>query len=305
MRLCILSADDEKGVLDIHYKIMKQYGFEVHRTNRMPAIKEVLKKVDIDCIHLDILFDRDLKEPDWDRPTGLSTVGEIARSNRKIPIMVISGYIDEKAKDMAEKYGLTDLIYKWYSKPADYELVALDTIKAINELKYRYTRDAIVEQIRKEGIKDTELLEKALTKIPTIIHHIELKPRDLLDKIENMCYKMLATFEESDLILFKELIKSHLYDYFCTVSLNHLTLADHLATAVSRSEDENILRKDSIEFILDIIKKFEKDKICDDAIYETKRALEKNFKIHLGIRKGFDVNKYIEKIIGHDSVKGV
>ena len=304
MTPCILSADDDKEVLDYNRKIMKQYGFKVLRAKQLSRIKQVMEKDDIDCIHLDILFDRDLKEPDWDRPTGLSTMGEIARSNGKIPIMVISGYIDEKAKKMAKKYGLTDLIYKWYSKPADYELVALDTIKAINGLKYRYTRDAIVEQIRKEGIKDTGLLEKTLTEIATLKDHIELKPEYLLHSLENMCFKILATFEVSDLVFFKNLITSHLYDYFCTVSLNHLTLADHLATAVLRSKDENILKKDSIELILDILKKFRKAKIRDDEIYETKRALEGIFKIHLGLRKDTNVNEYL-KIIGHDLQKDV
>jgi len=305
MKLCILCADDEKEVLDYHSRIMKQYGFEVRRTTRLDRIKDALEKGDIDCIHLDILFHRELKEPDWDRPTGLSTMCEIARNNSKIPIMVISGYIDEKANEMAKKYGLTDLIYKWYSKPADYELVALDTIKAINELKYQYTRDAFVEQIRKEGIKDTELLERALTKIPTVIHHIELKPEHLLDKLENMSYKILGNFEVSDLGLFKELITSHLYDYFCTVSRNHLTLADYVVEFILLSEDKNILTKDAIKLISDILKKFRKVKLSGNEIDRAKRALEKTFKIQFENRIVYDVEEYIKKIIGHDSLKGL
>lgn len=49
---CILSADDQREILNYHGKIMKQYGFEVLPVNRLSRIKEMLEKGSIDCIHL-------------------------------------------------------------------------------------------------------------------------------------------------------------------------------------------------------------------------------------------------------------
>ena len=299
MRPCILSADDEKDALDYHRKIMKRYGFEVYQANQLPRIKETLGKNDIDCIHLDILFDPVLKEPDWDRPTGLSTMGEIARSNGKIPIMVISGYIDEKARAMAEKYGLTGLIYKWYPKPADYEMIALDTIKAINESKRKKAEKYVLKYINTTDEERKEKAAAALNFIPILPGFIELKPNYLLDKLENLSYKILGRFEPLDILNFRYIVKEHAYEYFENVSINHSVLAKRLVGAISRVSDEKLGTEPVFKSILEIIEKLRQEIINEDEVYEARVELEDILSVRLGgfrMKSPKDVKRYLEHI---------
>lgn len=298
MRLCILSADDEKEVLDYHRKIMKQYGFEVHQANRLPRIIKNLGKDEIDCIHLDILFDQNLKEPDWDKPNGLSTMGEIARSNRKIPIMVISAFIDEKAKEMAEKYGLTNLIYKWYPKPADYEMIALDTIKAINEFKLKKAENYVLKYINTTDEERRKKASAALNFICTLPVVIELKPNYLLDKLEDLSYKILANFDKLDILHFREIVEDHAYEYFKNVSLNHSDLAEHLVGAISEVSDENLGTELAFKLILMIIEKLRQEILSEEEVYEARVELEDILNVRLGFRMGSpeDVDRYLELV---------
>jgi len=298
MRPCILSADDEKEVLDYHRKIMKQYGFEVHQANRLPKIKETLGKNDIDCIHLDILFDRDLKEPDWTRPTGLSTMCEIARINGKIPIMVISGYIDDKAKDMAKEYGLAGLIYKWYPKPADYEMIALDTIKAINKSKLKKAEKYVLKYLNAPDKERKEKAAAALNFIPILPGFIELKPNYLLDKLENLSYKILGRFDPIDIIHFREIVKDHAYEYFKNVSLNHSVLAHRLVSAISNVSDESLGTESAFKLILAIVEKLRQEILSEDEVYEGRVELEDILNVRLGFRMKSpkDVDRYLELI---------
>jgi CheY-like chemotaxis protein len=298
MRPCILSADDEKEVLDCHRKIMKQYGFEVHRTTRLDRIKGALEKTDIDCIHLDILFDQDLKEPDWDRPNGLSTMGEIARRGGEIPIMVISGYIDEKAKKMAKKYGLTNLIYKWYPKPADYGMIALDTIKAINEFKLEKTKNHVIKYINTTDEERKEKAAAALNFIPILPGFIELKPNYLLDKLEDLSYKILGCFEPLDILHFREIVKEHAYEYFKDVSLNHSNLAEHLVGAISEVDEKNLGTEPAFKLILAIVEKLRQEILSEDEVYEVRVKLEDILNVRIGFRmkSSEDVDRYLELI---------
>ena len=299
MKPCILSADDEKEVVDYHQKIMKQYGFDVHRTTRLPGIQEALGKNDIDCIHLDILFDGDLKEPDWDRPNGLSTMGEISRSNRKIPIMVISGYIDDKAKDMAKVYGLTGLIYKWYPKPADYEMIALDTIKAINESKRKKAKNHFLEYMDTSDDEGKEKASAALNFVSILPPFIKLKPNYLLDKLENLSYKILGRFEPLDILNFRYIVKEHAYEYFENVSINHSVLAKRLVGAISRVSDEKLGTEPVFKSILEIIEKLRQEIINEDEVYEARVELEDILSVRLGgfrMKSPKDVKRYLEHI---------
>jgi len=297
MRPCILSADDEKEILDYHSKIMKYYGFEVRRATRLDSIKKTLEKADIDCIHLDILFDPDAKEPDWDKPNGLSTMGEIAGRGGDVPIMVISGYIDEKAKEMAEKYGLTDLIYKWYPKPADYGMIALDTIKAINEFKRKKAKDHVIKYMNTSDEKRKEKAIDALDIIP-IMEGVELKPNYLLDTLEGLSYKILGSFDPKDILRFREIVKEHAYEYFKDVSINHSDLAEHLVGAISEVSDENLGTESAFKLILTIIEKLRQEALCEEELYRARVDLEDILNVRLGFRmkSSEDVDRYLELI---------
>jgi len=286
MRPCILSADDEKEVLDYHSKIMKQYGFDVYPVNRLPRIKEVLEKVDIDCIHLDILFDPDLKEPDWDKPNGLSVMGEIVRESGEIPIMVISGYIDDKAKEMANEYGLTGLIYKWYPKPADYDMIALDTIKAINESKRKKAKKHFLEYMDTSDDERKEKASEALNFVSILPPFIKLKPNYLLDKLEDLSYKIMGRFDPLDISHFREIIKDHAYDYFENVSINHSVLAKRLVGAISRVSDEKLGIGPAFKSILSIVEKLRQEILSEDEVYEARVELEDILNVRLGSRMG-------------------
>ncbi len=298
MRPCILSADDEKEVLDNHRKIMKQYGFEVHQANQLPRIKKNLGKNDIDCIHLDIVFDQNLKEPDWDKPNGLSTMGEIARSNGKIPIMVISAYIDEKAREMAKKYGLTKLIYKWYPKPADYEVIALDTIKAINEFKLNKAKNHVIKYINTSDEERKEKAAGALDFIPILPEVIELKPDYLLDKLENLSYKILANFDPLDILHFKEIVNDHAYEYFKNVSINHSDLAEYLVGAISEVDDKILGTELAFKLMLAIVEKLRQEILKEEEVYFTRVEMEDTLNVRLGFNMGSpeNVDRYSELI---------
>jgi hypothetical protein len=271
-------------------------------------MKEPIEMNEIDCIHIDIRFNPNPNdtETDWDKPNGLKEVSEILHGRTDIPVMVISGFIDDVAKQKAVEYGISHIIYEWYPKSeASYELIALDTIKAINELKPRFTGDTILEQLMKEGIKISEEVEITLKKIPMEKQNIiKLKPAYILDSLEDMCYKIRGNFDEIDLKDFKKLITSHLYDYFCTASFNHFTLAEHVVEAISQTEEKNILTEDAIKLILDILKKFKKAKIGNGELENTKETLEGTFKIQLGII-ALNIDEYADIIVGHDASKGL
>ena len=311
---CILIVDDDKNDLQTNRKIMKRYEFFIRSTTRLNQMKEAIEKNEIDCIHTDILFKDNSKNNsnnsndtsvDWNKPNGLSEVSEVLDGRTDIPVMVISGFIDEEAKQKAEEYGISHIIYEWYPKGAvSYDLIALDTIKAINELKSQ-TGDTILEQLRKEGIKITGEVEGALKKITMEKKRvIKLKPAYILDSLENICHKILGNFDVIDLKNLKKLITSHLYDYFCTMSYNHFTLAEHVVEAISQTEEKNILTEDAVKLILDILKKLKRNKISDDEIENTKEALEEAFKIELGIL-ALDIDKYAEIIDDHDASNGL
>ena len=281
---CILSADDEKEVLHCHKEIMEQYGFVVRHTTRLDRIKEALEKDEIDCIHLDILFDRDLKEPDWDRPNGLSKMGEIAGRGEEVPIMVISGYIDDKAKKMAEKYGLTGLIYKWYSKPVDYEMIALDTIKVINDSKLKKTKDDLIKYINGLDEERKEKSSVALDFISILSGVIKLKPNYLLNKLEDMSYNILENFDPLNLLHFKEIVKEHAYEYFKNESLNHSDLAEYLVSAISGVSDEILGTEPAVKLILTIVEKLRQKRLNEEEVYEARVNLEDILNVRLGFR---------------------
>jgi CheY-like chemotaxis protein len=297
MRPCILSADDQKKALDNHIKIMRQYGFEVHGTTQLSGIKKILNKDDIDCIHLDVLFDQNLKEPDWDRPTGLSTMGEIARSNGKIPIMVISGYIDGKAKEMAEKYGLADLIYKWCPKPADYGMIALDTLKAINEFKLKEAKKYVIEYMNTNNNDRKEKARDALDIIP-ILKGVELKPNYLLDILQDLSFKILGSFDPLDIRHFREIVREHAYEYFKNVSLNHSDLAEHLTGAISEVDDKNLGTEPAFNLMLKIIKELRQKRLNEEEVYNARIDMEDTLNVKVGFNMDSpeNVDRYLELI---------
>lgn len=298
MRVCILNADDDKKVLGYHRKIMKQYGFEVHQVDRLPRIKQALERQDIDCIHLDIVFDQYLKEPDWDKPNGLSIMGEITRSNGKIPIIVISGYIDDKAREKAKEYGLIELIYKWYPKPADYGMIALDTIKAINESKRKKDKDHVIKYISTSDKERNEEAAAALNFLYTCRPFIELKPNHLLDKLEDLSYKVLASFDPSDVKHFKEIVNDHAYEYFKNVSINHSDLAENLVGAISEVADNNLGAEPAFKLILKIIEKLRQKRLSEEEVDNITDEMEDTLNVSLGFNMGSpeNVNRYVEHL---------
>jgi FixJ family two-component response regulator len=299
---CILNADDKKEILDSHRIIMKRYGFEVRYTARLKYMKKAVEADEIDCIHTDILFDSFADQPDWSKPNGLSEVSYILQGRSDIPVMVISAYIDAKAKQMAMEYGVSNAIYEWYSKPVDYDVIAFDTIKAINEKRCRYTKDMIVDYLRGLNIESIEKLESALTSMPPEkIEHIKLKPELLIDKLKRMCEKMLGdfknfgTFRSTDFNFFKALITSHMCDYFSTVSLKHFELANYFVDAISRSKEESLKTLTSFSLIMEILKKFRQNKITDEEISKIRDKMQEIFKIYLRY-PGYGVAKYKEML---------
>lgn len=277
---CILIADDEKETLNFHRIILKHYGFRIRSTTSLNKIKKIIATDDIDCVHLDIVFDLDASEPDWSKPNGISVISEILKGRLDIPVMVISAYLDAQVRQKAEEYGINDIIYKWYKKPVDYEVVALDTIKAINEFKFKNTKNAILDHVRKSNRDNDNSLEPTLSKLPIVKPEIKLRTQFLINKLEDLCYKILVNFELYDYKLFKELVLEHLHDYFCNISINHLALSTHLVTAISQVEEKNIMRTEAIETILNILEYFRKNNLSREEVYIAKDSMETT----LGIR---------------------
>lgn len=288
---CILIADDEKETLNFHRIILKHYGFRIRSTTSLNKIKKIIATDDIDCVHLDIVFDLDASEPDWSKPNGISVISEILKGRLDIPVMVISAYLDAQARQKAEEYGINDIIYKWYKKPVDYEVVALDTIKAINEFKFKNTKNAILDHVRKSNRDNDNSLEPTLSKLPIVKPEIKLRTQFLINKLEDLCYKILVNFELYDYKLFKELVLEHLHDYFCNISINHLALSTHLVTAISQVEEKNIMRTEAIETILNILEYFRKNNLSREEVYIAKDSMETT----LGIRFELAPTSFLEE----------
>lgn len=294
---CILSADDERESLNTHRSIMERYGFKVRHTTRLERMKKTIRANGIDSIHVDILFDPDAKQPDWDKPNGLSELSNALEGRKDIPVMVISGYIDTKAREKAEAYGLSDIIYKWYSKPVDYDLIAFDTIKAINYTKFKNRNARIINYIGKLEDNDSNILKRALKTMPVVKREIKLKPNLLVAKLENLAMDILVNFKSKDIINFKELIISHLYDYYDERGGIHLILAEHLVAAMSMARNEILFSNDVIEHVMDILKELGKEVLTEDDIYEAKVILEDTLKISLGLNMSSkDYDDYINLI---------
>jgi FixJ family two-component response regulator len=256
MRPVILSADDDKQIVDSHRNIMKRYGFEIRYTTKLKNMKKAIEANEIDCIHTDILFDPGAIIPDYNKPNGLSELRNILQGRTDIPVMVISGYIDEEAKKKAKEYGISDAICKWYPKPVDYDLVAMDTIKAINQFKFKSIDDK---------------------------NKIKLKPELLLDKLDNLLMDILVHPEsgERGFLNFKYVIKNHTWDSFNDRGINHSIIAKLLVSAMKMVKDDVLKSEIAIETLIAIKKILEEDKLSNMDVFKVKIKLEDIFGVSL------------------------
>ena len=283
----ILSADDDKEILESHRHIMERYGFEVCPAENLEKMQEQIVANGIDCVHLDILFDPCASQPDWGKSNGISELCKVLQERNGIPVIVVSGYIDAQAKQHAKECGLSKSIYGWYSKPVDYDLIAFDTIKAINESKFKSLNSRIIGYIGKLEDGDHKILKQALSTIPVVDREIKLKPELLLTKIDNLATDILVNFKSKDISNFKELIVNHLYDYYEEQGGRHLALAEHLVSSMSLLKNDSLLSS-NIENLLEVFKILEKEVLTEDEIYEAKITLEDTLQINLGIGMNSD-----------------
>jgi FixJ family two-component response regulator len=320
----ILLVDDEKEFLNDQQKLLRKYGIQYRYTTRAHGIEKAFDNTKIDFIHLDILLDPRAKDTDWKKPTGLSMIHKVLRTRGlEIPIMIISGHIDVKAKEMAEEeYGLKDLIVNWYQKPVEYERVLMDTIKEINEKEFKKTKELMLDYARASANENYSLIKTALTTMPMIKHDIALDPNLLLGALESLSFRLLKLFSEPDeeesvefsitgesggsgegkferyTRNFKEIVTGHICDYFRNSTDNHRILAESLAALIAKVDLRDDQFKTGVvwESMLDIIELFRKDVLKEDDIYAAGLKMEEVFGVRTGL--AFDtpgkLNQYLE-----------
>jgi FixJ family two-component response regulator len=324
----ILLVDEQKAFLDSQRDIIKSYGFQPRYTTRINGIEDAFYNTKIDFIHLDIPLDPTASGFNWKKPNGLSMVGK-ALDNLKleIPIMVISGYIDDKAKQMAvEKYGLKDLIVEWYHKPVEYEKVVMDTIKEINEREFKKTKELMLNYARASANENYRLIETALTTMPNLKHDVTLNPARLIEALDSLALRVLVlirgagsggivesynTGDYGDLSgekefkrytkNFKEIVTEHICDYFRNSTDNHRILAESLAALIAKVDLENDKFKTVVvwESMEKIIELFRKKVLEEGDIYAAGIKMEEVFGVRIGL--GFDapgkLNEYLDLVM--------
>jgi len=316
MNPCILIVDDKKEFLKKQKNILiNDYGFRTRYTTKLDGIERVIDSTEINCIHLDLILDPTANEPDWEKPTGLSVISRIIlERNLNIPIMILSGYIDDHARQLAKDYGIGHLIVKWYHKAVvDYDKVVLDTIKVINEREFNRTKDLMLDFARASGDENYRLFETALTTIPVVKHDIKLNPTRLLDALESLSWKLIELFEESDekksqklfekkfkgyVMNFKEIVNEHICDYFRNSTDYHRILAGYFVDAIAEVDEKNetLKTKAAWELMQDIIDLFGKETLSDDEIYNARIKMEDMLGVSIGLRfpESEKLDKYVE-----------
>lgn len=99
----ILVVDDEYFIRKSLKKILVSEGYQVHGTSDGKRAIEIIKKKKFDLVLLD------LKMNGMD---GISVLREIRKINRKIPVILISGYLTMEHIEEACKHGIFSYIRK-------------------------------------------------------------------------------------------------------------------------------------------------------------------------------------------------
>ncbi len=101
----ILLIDDETAILDSFKKGLEEFGYSV---SSFSDASEAISAFKSDPASFDIII-TDYTMPDM---TGLEVAGAIRESNKTIPVIMISGYIDHELEDLSKKAGVKEIVKK-------------------------------------------------------------------------------------------------------------------------------------------------------------------------------------------------
>ena len=150
--LRVLVIDDEQDIRDGSERILSRMGFEVLKASRGEEGLETIATTEISIVFLD------LKMPGID---GLEVLARIREMNRKIMVIVITGFATVETAIEAMKRGAYDFIPKPF-EPDQMRIVANRARE-----KLLLTREA--ELLEQERIKTLAHLDTEKSRISTII----------------------------------------------------------------------------------------------------------------------------------------
>ena len=96
-------VDDDIGVLGSLRFLLETDGFEVRTFRSGTALLSAARPADVDCLVIDY------KMPDMN---GLDLVAQLRRNNVIAPVILITGYPDEKIADRAATAGIERVLMK-------------------------------------------------------------------------------------------------------------------------------------------------------------------------------------------------
>lgn len=100
----ILIVDDQRGIRLLLNELFKKEGFKTHlAANGFDALK-IAQENTVDCVLLD------MKIPGMD---GLEILARLKSENPKLPVMMMTAYVEQHMIDTATELGVT----KYFSKP--------------------------------------------------------------------------------------------------------------------------------------------------------------------------------------------
>ena len=122
MRKNILIVEDDKNIARLIKEIVERKGYTAAITTDGDEAFKVFCNIKFDLIITD------LKMPKVD---GMTFIQQVREKNKKVPIIIVTGYGSEKNRTMAESYG----VFKILSKPCSIMNITIAIEQALNQEK--------------------------------------------------------------------------------------------------------------------------------------------------------------------------
>jgi CheY-like chemotaxis protein len=120
MRKNILIAEDDKNIASLIKEIVERKGHTAAITTDGDEAFKVFCNLKFDLIITD------LKMPKID---GMTFIKQVRKKNKKVPIIIVTGYGSEKNRTIAESYG----VFKILSKPCSIVDITIAIDQALNQ----------------------------------------------------------------------------------------------------------------------------------------------------------------------------
>lgn len=303
MKVSVLVAENDIKQSAYSRQVLRRFGFSVTVCNEPGQTARALeshgRKHRFECVWMDLNFrdDRTIDFRDDSRVDGLSLLAQSKQDQHDCPpALIYSGFINDDARDKADRLQINDTIYDWYGKPFDAELVAFDTLQAANTYLWRRCLNELRASLGQQPPAVAEYTRNVIATseawAPLVPRNRKLligKLRRLLDGLESTIQRDSEGGAREHVERLHFLTGRHLHLYVETAGRNHQALADHVAYVVDRGKSSDLLFSLKASSALRrAIECIGKERLGDDELFTIKERLEKAIDLPLGPVLGRD-----------------